>query len=275
MTRPVFILGTGRSGTFQLFKLLQGINGIEAHHEYLFENILQPSVLYRMGLIDKTEIKQILTKTHKAAVFHSNAFFWLDSSNALPWVISPLYELFPDAFFIHLLRDGRKVVSSFYNKFNNVMYDDQSVAALTAWVENPEEIIQPPPEKKYWRPVPVKNELFYNQFMNFDQFQRICYYWQDCNLHIKQSLSQIPSNQKLTFKLEELSTSPSLIKEFLSIFNVQYDESFLQLMQKPVNVGTPKNYPLSDIQKFQFNAIAGTAMTEFNYVTPHEYNVSY
>ena len=58
------------------------------------------------------------------------------------------------------------------------MYDDQSVAALTAWLENPEEIIQPPPEKKYWRPVPLKNDLFYNQFMNFDQFQRICYYWQ-------------------------------------------------------------------------------------------------
>ena len=88
-TFPVFILGSGRSGTFQMVKMLENIEGIQAHHEYLFENILKPSVLYRMGVIGDEEIKNVLKETHVPAVHYANTPVWVDSSNALPWIVKP------------------------------------------------------------------------------------------------------------------------------------------------------------------------------------------
>src|SRR3569832_1837627 len=105
-TVPVFILGSGRSGTLQVVKLLENIEGIQANHEYLFEKILKSAVLYRMGVVGDEEIKKLLMETYVPAVYYANTPIWLDSSNALPWIVKPLHELFPNARFIHLLRGG-------------------------------------------------------------------------------------------------------------------------------------------------------------------------
>jgi hypothetical protein len=274
-TKPVFILGTGRSGTFQMVKLLESIAGIEAHHEYLFENILKSAVLYRMGLKDKNSVKHLLTTTHVPAVHYSSARIWLDSSNALPWVIEPLYELFPGARFIHLLRDGRKVVSSFYNKFPDVMYDDLSVSIINAWLENPSGTIEPSPEKKFWRPLPIKGLKFSEEFQTFNRFQRLCYYWQDCNLFIKEAMAAIPSGQRLTVRLEDLVSQPNVLKSFLAVFDIQYDDIYMNKLKRPVNVHIPKNFPLSSAQNNQFNSIAGSAMKTFGYYFTEEYHVTY
>jgi len=274
-TEPVFILGTGRSGTFQMVKLLEGIDGIEAHHEYLFENILKSAILYRMGIIDKNSVKQLLTTTHVPAVHYSSARIWLDSSNALPWIVHPLHELFPGARFIHLLRDGRKVVSSFYNKFKDVMYDDLSVSILNTWLANPSRAIEPSPEKKFWRPLPIQGSKFSEEFKTFNRFQRLCYYWQDCNFFIKEALAAIPSDQQLTVRLEDLVSRPDILESFLAIFSLSYDDVYMNQLKRPVNVHIPKNFPLSSVQNNQFNCIAAPAMNAFGYDLMEEYCVSY
>jgi len=274
-TTPVFILGSGRSGTFQMIKLLEAINNIEAHHEYLFENILKTSVLYRMGMADKKDVKSLLNSTHAAALHYSNAIYWVDSSNALPWIVEPLHELFPHARFIHLLRDGRKVVSSFYNKFVKVIYDDHSVDIVKAWLADPARKVEPPAEKKYWRPFPIKDERFVAEFSAFDRFQRLCYYWQDCNLWIKDALNHVPVNQKITLHLEDVVSKPDVLEQFLAVFEVTYDERFMDLLKRPVNVHIPKNFPFTATQYAQFNAIAGNAMQVFGYDTREEYQVEY
>lgn len=272
---PVFILGSGRSGTFQMVKLLETIHGIEAHHEYLFENVLKSAVLHRMGVADKAAVKSLLTATHVAAVHYSEAAYWVDSSNALPWIVEPLYELFPDACFIHLLRDGRKVVSSFYNKFVEVMYDDRSVGIVNAWLNNPTQIIEPPAEKKYWRPFPVEGERFAAEFPDFDRFQRLCYYWQDCNLRIKTALSSVPPAQQATFHLEDVIAQPAELERFLAVFSVPYEARFMDMLKRPVNVHIPKNFLLTDEQSVKFNTIAGQAMQLFGYNQSEEYLVEY
>lgn len=274
-TLPIFILGSGRSGTFQMVKLLETINQIEAHHEYLFENLLKPAVLYRMGLEKKDTIKGLLSKNHAAAIHYSKANYWVDSSNALPWIIEPLKELFPSARFIHLLRDGRKVVSSFFNKFDKVMYEDRSVSIVNAWLADPIRVVEPPGEKKYWRPLPKKSDSFACEFEKYDQFDRICYYWQDCNLHIKSELQRIPAEQVFTFHLEKIVNERSALEQFLAVFNVIYEDRYLDFLRRPVNVHIPKNFLLSKNQKARFNSIAGGAMKVFGYDHKDEYNVEY
>jgi len=273
-TTPVFILGTGRCGTFQMVKMLEDIEGIEAHHEYLFENILKPAILYRMGVIDNEEIKATLRETHVPAVCYADTPIWLDSSNALPWIIKPLFELFPNARFIHLLRDGRKVVSSFYNKFSEVMYDDRNVNIVKQWLRNPASV-QPSPEKKYWRPFPMKGDKYFEEFTTLNRFQRLCYYWQDCNITIHNALEHVPDTQKLSIHLEDLVSNPTSLASFLQMFGVEYDNKYLQVLKRPVNVAIPKNFPLSEEERLQFMEIAGEAMKIFEYRSAHEYDVSY
>jgi hypothetical protein len=274
-TKPVFILGSGRSGTFQMVKLLESLDGVEAHHEYLFENILKTAVLFRMGYVEKSVIKSLLNSTHGAALHYSEKIYWVDSSNALPWIVEPLYELFPDAHFIHLLRDGRKVVSSFFNKFTEIMYDDRCVCIVNDWLADPAGSIEPPAEKKYWRPFPIKNERFTNEFSGFDRFQRLCYYWQDANLQIKYALEKIPSSQQTTLYLEDVVSTPADLARFLSVLNVAYEDRYMETLRRPVNVQIPKNFPFTETQRAQFEEIAGDAMRVFGYHNRKEYDVEY
>ncbi|MHB1091325.1 sulfotransferase [Thiobacillus sp.] len=275
-TVPVFILGSGRSGTLQMVKLLENIEGIQAHHEYLFEKILKSAVLYRMGVVGDEEIKKLLMETYVPAVYYANTPIWLDSSNALPWIVKPLHELFPNARFIHLLRDGRKVVSSFYHKFTEVVYDDQCVNIVKNWLDNPDVVLPPPPEKKYWRPFPVRGEKYFEEFAHYSRFQRLCYYWQDCNMRIRDSLAIVPDAQKLSIHLEDLVSNSASLARFLEMFGVAYDDKYMQVLKRPVNVAVAQNFLMTEQERLEFEKIAGEAMKVFGYdALIKEYQVAY
>ena len=274
-TFPVFILGSGRSGTLQMVRMLESIVGIEAHHEYLFENILKPAVLYRMQVVTHEKVKQVLASTHVPAVHYSTAPIWVDSSNALPWIIKPLFELFPRARFIHLIRDGRKVASSFFHKFTEIVYDDRCVNIVSDWLAYPETKLEPSPEKKYWRPFPVEGERYFDEFKNFNRFQRLSYYWQDVNLKIRESLEAIPDSQKLFIHLEDMVSDEKALRDFMAMFDIAYDDKYMQILKRPVNVAIPKNFPLTDQQRREFNDIAGSTMRLFGYDSAEEYQVAY
>jgi hypothetical protein len=272
-TQPIFILGTGRCGTLQISELLQSTKVVESHHEYLFENILKPAVLYKMNYICDKDIRSILKEVYTPAIHYSSKKTWIDSSNALPWVVQPLYDLFPNAIFIHIVRDGRKVVSSFFNKFNNIIYDDESVSILMNWLEG--EGIMPPPEKKYWRPTPLPGEDFYKEFSLYDRFERLSYYWKEVNLSIQSSFAFIPEAQKYTFKLEDIVSDECELMNFFDAVRVPYDSKYFQALKRPVNVAQPKNYLLTSDEKRKFNKICHKTMKKFKYLDKDEYVVEY
>ena len=69
----------------------------------------QPLAVRRsLDLIGAEECRRSLTETHGAAIHYSQAAQWGDSSNKLSWLIPDLAGLFPEARFVHLVRDGRK-----------------------------------------------------------------------------------------------------------------------------------------------------------------------
>ena len=86
--------------------------------------------------------------------------------------------------FIHLVRDGRKVVSSYFHKLGDECYDDKSVAVLQAWLDDPVLNPMPPPEKKYWWNIPKPGTPLSKVFRRYDQFQRICFHWAEVNRFI-------------------------------------------------------------------------------------------
>ena len=123
----IFILGSGRCGTFAFYQALQKIKNVEAYHEFFFEPTLRVAALYHMKKKTKANIKKFVEENHLFSINNSKKKLWIDSSNALPWIADVLVEMFPNAKFIHLVRNGKKVVSSFFNKHGDIMYNDYHV----------------------------------------------------------------------------------------------------------------------------------------------------
>ena len=270
-TTPIFILGSGRSGTFSLVQCLKKYNEIEVHHEYLFENILRDAVLYYMKRISEDQMLERLTETHASAVHYSNKYIWIDCSNALPWIVTPLYTLFPEAKFIHITRNGRRVVSSFYHKFEKIMYHDNDVLVIREWLEDSSKVM-PPPEKKYWRPIPQKEDRYFKEFPGMDRFERLCYYWTTINLNIEDCLKQIPESHKSYFKFEDLLDADYFTR-FLDIIGLEFNDEAYSVLNRPQNVHVPKSYPLTPEQDEQFESICGEIMKKYGYIG--DYDVKY
>ena len=273
--RPFFIASSGRSGTAMLHKALSATGSVEMHHEYMV-NIVQPLAIQRyLGLTDSSKTLEILRECHLAAVRYSEAAFWGDSSNKLSWLIPELAELFPEARFVHLVRDGRKVASSYFHKLGNECYDDRSNAILQAHCDDPAHVPAPPPEKKYWWPVPRRDDPVAREFRGFDQFGRIAWHWAEINAVILDSLAQITPERHLFVRLEDLLVSPQLVRSMFEFIGLPFRDEHFAIFARPHNVNRPEDHPLTQAQRLAFDRIASPMMDRLGYAERAEYVVNY
>jgi hypothetical protein len=273
LTQPFFIVSSGRSGTAMLHKALSAVPGVEMHHEYAVQ-IAQPLAVKRyLGAVDATETRRALDESFGAAIRQARGSHWGDSSNKLSWLIPDLAALFPDARFVHLVRDGRKVASSYFHKLGDETYDDRSNAALQAWHDGVGPL--PPPEKPYWWPVPRRGDADAQAFRRFDQFQRICWHWAEINRVALAELAALPQDRTLFARLEDLTASPSLVRELYAFLGLPFRGSDFAVFARPHNVNRPEDRLLDARQTAQFEAIAGAMMERLGYAGRPEYAVAY
>ena len=256
-----------------LHKALSAKPGVEMHHEYAVQ-ITQPLAIRRyLGLIGADATQEILRDTFGAAVHYTRGTHWGDSSNKLSWVIPDLAALFPDARFVHLVRDGRKVCSSYFHKLGAENYDDRSNAILQAHYDG--DAPAPPPEKPYWWPVPRRDDPLAGPFRGFDQFQRICWHWAEINRVALEALAVLPPRRTLFVRLEDLRDSPTLVAELLTFLGLPPDDSDFAVFTRPHNVNRPEDRLLDATQRARFHDIAGTMLERLGYGERAEYAVSY
>lgn len=191
----VFIFNTGRCGSQSIAKSLNTINEISAVHEpqpvLARENILKwldnmygyeyflPNTC---GMLKKARGKEI-KKVHKEGQIY------IESSHFLSMFILDLYKLYPNALFIHLIRDGREVVRSGLNWGWYKMTDMNSIKCTTQgniWGVN-----------GWYAPAYCKT-----------RFTKACNYWNMQNAFINNSFVSIPKEQQLVIKLEDNNLKP-------------------------------------------------------------------
>ena len=275
MTQGFFIVSSGRSGTAMLTKAIAAAGGVTAEHEYMV-HIVQPLAVRRyQGLADAGEARRILAATHGAALRYAATPLWGDSSNKLSWLIPDLAALFPQAKFVHLVRDGRKVASSYIHKLAAECYDDRSTAILAAHLDDPSRVPPPPPEKKYWWPQPSPGDPIARDFGRFDQFARIAWHWAEINRVILRDLQSIPRNQKLFLRLEDLRAASAAVAELFAFLGLSYGEKHFALFARPHNVNRPVDTKLTEEQNAVFARVAGPVMDRLGYADRPEYAVNY
>lgn len=273
--RPFFIVSSGRSGTAMLHKALSAVAGVEMHHEYMVQ-ITQPLAVRRyLGAIDAKDTARLIDETYGGAIRYSGAAHWGDSSNKLSWLIPDLAAAFPRARFVHLARDGRKVASSYFHKLGAECYDDRSAAILQAHIDDPATHPAPPPEKKYWWPLPRRGSADAAAFRGFSQFERICWHWAEINRVILAELAKLAAERTLFVRLEDLRAAPSQVRGLYEFLDLPYRDEAYGIFARPHNVNRPEDRLLDDIQRAQFAAIAGEMPERLGYAGRPEYRVNY
>ena len=274
-TEAFFVVSSGRSGTAMLHKALSAAGNIEMHHEYMV-HVIQPLAVRRyQDLASQSEARSVLSATYLSAVHFCNAAHWGDSSNKVSWLIPELAGLLPNAKFVHLVRDGRKVASSYFHKLGAECYDDRSTAILSAHIDDPARNPAPPPEKKYWWPRPRDIDPMSKQFRAFDQFQRIAWHWAEINRVILGAVSQLAPARSHFVRLEDLRASPDAVQGLYRFLNLPFNEEHFAAFARPHNVNRPEDRLLDDRQRAQFREIAEPMMNRLGYASEEEYVVKY
>jgi hypothetical protein len=256
-----------------LHKALSSKPNVEMHHEFAVQ-ITQPLAVKRyLGKIDEANVRETLEKTFGAAIARSSAAHWGDSSNKLSWLIPDLAKLFPQARFVHLVRDGRKVASSYFHKLGAENYDDISNAALQAWYDGTGPM--PPAQKPYWWPVPRQGARDAKSFRSFSQFERIAWHWAEINQVARSDLARVSKDRTLFVRLEDLVRSPASVSELYDFLGLPFQDSDFAVFARPHNVNRPNDRLLDAIQRAQFEALAGGMMQELGYAGQPEYAVAY
>jgi hypothetical protein len=270
---PFFVVSSGRSGTAMMVKALAAAEGVTVAHEFGVHDVQPLAVRRYHVLADENEARAILERTHGLAVRQANTRLWGDSSNKLSWLIPDLAALFPDARFIHLVRDGRKVAGSYFHKLSAECYDDRSTQALSDYLAGRAEA--PPPEKKYWWPQPKTGEPWAKEFPRFNQFQRIAWHWSEINRVILRDLKDVPEHRRLFVRLEDLRTQPSTVTSLLGFLGISYRDSYFSAFARPHNVNRPVDTMLTPEQSAQFAMLATPMMKRLGYAGQREYAVTY
>jgi hypothetical protein len=275
VTKPFFIVSSGRSGTAMLVKALRAAKGVTIEHEYMV-HLVQPLAVRRYhGLIDGKVAQDVLTSTHGAAAIYAQTPLWGDSSNKLSWLIPDLAHLFPEARFVHLVRDGRKVSSSYFHKLVDECYDERSTEVMAAHLADPKHVPPPPPEKKYWWPQARRGERFAAEFAGFDQFERIAWHWAEINRVILKDLRSVSEEKKLFVRLEELHADPGAVRRLFSFLGLRFHDEHFAIFGRPHNVNRPHDTMLTTNQRTRFEGIAGEMMEQLGYAERAEYAVNY
>ncbi|HYM17635.1 MAG TPA: sulfotransferase [Micropepsaceae bacterium] len=273
--KPFFIVSSGRSGTAMMVKALASAEGVAIEHEYMV-HLVQPLAVKRyQGLASAEDARAILRSTHGAALRYASTPVWGDSSNKLSWLIPDLAALFPQARFVHLVRDGRKVASSYFYKLFAECYDDRSSTILAAYLAAPNSIPAPPPEKKYWWPQPKSSEPWSEEFPWFEQFQRICWHWSEINHVILRDLESVPEKRKLFLRLEDLRAQPSLVAQLFAFLGLKYRDEHFAVFARPHNVNRPVDKMLTPEQAADFKRLCQPMMERLGYGNRAEYAVNY
>ncbi|WP_202078590.1 sulfotransferase family protein [Caldalkalibacillus salinus] len=244
LNRPVFIIGTPRSGTTLLFDILSKSKELwSLYDESPYWNVYAgpefrgwESMLLKEE--DATEevskqIKEAFTKhleNHEARYVCRSKMRMVEKTPDNCFRIDFIHALFPDAYFIYLKRDGRNTISSMIEAWRH--YQKYPVpVSVNIDLQNGSKT------QKWWGSLPPGwKDYAQAKVVNVCLFQ-----WRQGNLKAMQSLNKIPSSQVIEVTYEALTTdgervindicqkidisfSKSLRQEVASIYPVQQDK---------------------------------------------------
>jgi acetyltransferase-like isoleucine patch superfamily enzyme len=200
-----FVLSTGRSGSQTIARVLSEHPDITCHHEPRTQ-IIRLATEYAHNVKPVDEIRCELQVIYGNSVYPHGKY---GESDHRFWNLAPLLnEMFPQAKFIWLIRDGQKVISSWqlrrHYKINSFSEISEYPAGGKVWY--------------YYNLLGNHCGAFSDdEWKSMDSFQRNAWYWSYLNRRIQQDLQGIPAERWRMVKLENFEQALPEIQGFLGV----------------------------------------------------------
>lgn len=263
--RAIIITGSGRSGTYNLHEFLKKFSNYRAHHELNFDAMLKVGVLAHEGVNNCAETAQLMAPYLQC--MNQKKSINVDVSNAALWCISELNNRHENIEWHMVVRNGYKVVSSFYYKFQKLMYPESKIELALSAFKNRD--FHHPLDKTFWRPLP-RTTNFYEKYAENLRFAIICWYW-------KSTLEQFEKNEKTFagfYRFEDIVSGMKLEK-FTENLRIDFSgKSMLNFFERPTNIENKINYKFTFEQRKIFDEICGEHMNRY-YPDMDYYDVEY
>lgn len=241
---PVFIIGAARSGTSLTLKLFKNQPSLTP----LFEPCEFWDKAFSRGEDDTYQERlnglgfQALRYLYYREISPENPYLVVkDPRDSIR--IDSLNHLFPNAKFIHLIRDGRDVISSIIKTSENELYHIQEAA---------------------WPHVRIPN---YKNLLTYPSHIQAAMQWKYCVETSLKQLSQIPQDRQLTFYYEELINHPQKTAEKLLYFvnnQLEINQESLQNTLKSISNQVIKNEENPTINPQLLNQSWKAKMNQFS-----------
>lgn len=166
--------------------------GLVCTHEPV-PRLVEETARWRYGDLSTADYGQMLTESRPATV---GGFRYGESANRLSLGVPVLADVFDSSQFVWLLRDGRDVVSSGYQRG---WYDH---AADTVW-------------ERYRLRGDRLGEIDEAEWAAWSPFRRICWLWTRTNTMIRDDLAALGPARSMTVRLEQLDSAVDSIAGFL------------------------------------------------------------
>ena len=262
---PIIITGSGRSGTFNLHQFLKKYTEYAVQHELQFDDMLKLGVMEYVGFEAQSERLILINNYFKSAIFEDK--LTCDVSNAGIWCVQSLKDFYPETRFFMVIRNGYKVVSSFYNKFSSLMYPENNILeAKRAFDLNDFSHVS---DKTFWRPLPT-DPNFYQEYKDQLRFAILCWYWVE-TINRYEKLERLFAQK--VFRFEDIVNGVDL-ERFCTGVDVKYENKLKFFFEKPTNIENTTNYRLSSQQEEIFEKICGDMMSKY-YGNQGYYDVKY
>ncbi len=240
--QPVFIVSTGRTGTTFLGRyFFDKFENVTSYHEPQ-PDFFDLSVKAATGSISIDCLKRTINANRKwvlAKMQANESTVYIESNYYLFSLIKTLEEIFEEPRFIHVVRDGRDVIRSAYNR--QWFRDDDNYDRIKANF--------------------FPSDPYYNTWKNLNRFEKLTWYWQKIDKTILRSLDNNPNAIRVYFEdIFNAQDGYPGVEQMLDFLNLEKND-WEKLMNNKIRSSGDYELPhwakWSTKQKDSFKDIAG------------------
>ncbi|WP_028783983.1 sulfotransferase family protein [Thalassobacillus devorans] len=248
---PVIIIGAGRSGTNMLRDTLTQINGVntwpcdEINYIWRHHNVTYPNDEFDAGLATE-RVKRYIRKEFDKMANAAPTTHLVEKTCANSLRVDFVYEVFPEAKYIHIIRDGRDVVESakkrwtasldpsyISKKLQFVPKSDLPIYGFRYLWNRVYKLASREKRLAYWGPKFNRMEQAQERY----SLEQVCaLQWKACVDKAEESFGNIPEEQVYTVYYEELTARPAEeIAKICDFLGIAYNNDTLESITADIN----------------------------------------
>jgi len=257
----VFVLSTGRVATHTLSAIF-GLNStLFSYHEPIpkLYSLSKLAYDYSERIYNDPYVKNIFCtafKTIRKKVLEKSLFYgkgYVEASPQVTFLYPIIRELIPNAYFIHLIRDPRKVIRS---------------AMRRGWYAGH--------SADNTRITPLPGSKIYDSWRSLNSFQKNCWLWAETNRWIHEFGLSLLSDNFCMVKSEDIfNAKEKVIKKLFNFINLPAppQEKIKRVLKRSLNAQKTGEFPEYDAwsneMKAQLINISGNVATMMGYFVGH------